>query len=285
MRTKLMVLACLACFVTAGTAWADLVGTWKTDKNESLKISFRDKKHIRMEAGPDAYILVSGDKVYMVNRTKGKWKAVDMDEMSGMMKMFGRGNVNAKAMEDYKPHFEPTGRKETIAGYKGEVYRVTYRDDSGRTQEQEMVLSDHPDVKKLNQAWVSLASRMSQMTGGNTAEALERATREAREKGYGGMLRSGDDMILEKLEKPSMKASYYRLPEGVELVHMSNMGKGASHQGGTESSPGASGSSGVQAEDEEDFVAETSRELEAEAKQEGKDSAKRNLKKAIRGLW
>ncbi len=128
MRTQLIALACLACLVTTGTAWADLVGTWKTDNNDSFKISFRDKEHIRMEAGPDAYILVSGDKVYMVNRTKGKWKAVDMDEMSGMMKMFGKGTVNAKAIEGNKPHFEPTGRKETIAGYKGEVYRVTYSD-------------------------------------------------------------------------------------------------------------------------------------------------------------
>ena len=122
MRKQLTVPACLACLVcltTAGMAWADLVGTWKTERNESFTISYRDKQHIRMEAGPDAYILVSGDKVYMVNRTKGKWKAVEMDEMSGMMKMFGKGPVNAKAIEDHKPHFEPTGRKETIAGYKG----------------------------------------------------------------------------------------------------------------------------------------------------------------------
>ncbi len=285
MYKQLIVLACLACLAITGTVWADLVGTWKTDKNDSFKISFRDKNHIRMQAEPDAYILVSGDKVYMVNRTKGEWKAFDMDEMSGMMKMFGKGNANAKAIEDHKPHFEPTGRKETIAGYEGEVYRVTYTDSSGRTQEQEMVLSDHPDVKKLNQAWVSLASRMAQMTGRDTAEALERATQEAREKGYGGMLRSGDDMILEKLEKLSMKASYYQLPEGAELVHMSDMGKGGSHHAGTGSYSGVSGSSGVQEGDEEDFVSETANELKDEAKQEGKDSAKRNLKKAIRGLW
>lgn len=287
MFKQLIVPACLACLVTTGTAWADLVGTWKTDKNESFKISFRDKKHIRMEAGPDAYILVSGDKVYMVNRTKGKWKALDMDEMSGMMKMFGKGTANAKAIEGHKPHFEPTGRKETIAGYKGEVYRVTYSDASGRTNEHEMVLSDHPDIKELNQAWVSLASRMAQMTGRDTAEALERATQEAREKGYGGMLRSGDDMILEKLEKPSIKASYYQLPEGVELVHMSDMGKGASYHAGTETSQGgASGSSGGSLQGEaQDLASETANELKDEAKQEGKDSAKRNLKKAFKSLW
>jgi hypothetical protein len=215
-----------------------------------------------MEAGPEGYILVSGDKAYMVNRSKGKWKAFDMDEMSGMMKMFGQGGTTAETMENYRPHFEPTGRKETIAGYKGEVYRVTYEDSSGRKQEQEMVLSDHPDVKKLNRAWISLASRMGQMTGRDVAEALEQATRESWEKGYGGMLRSGDDMVLEKIEKPSLKASHYRLPEGVEMVHMSNMETG-----------------------EEDFVSETSRELEEEAKREAKDSAKRGMKRALRSLW
>jgi hypothetical protein len=276
----------LACLATTGAARADLVGTWKTGDNDSLKISFRDKNHIRMEAGPDAYILLSGDKVYMVNRTKGKWKAFDMDEMSGMMKMFGKGTANAQAIEDHKPHFRATGRRETIAGYKGEVYQVTYTDSSGRTHEQEMVLSDHPDVKKLNQAWVSLASRMARMTGRDTAEALERATKEAREKGYGGMLRSGDDMILERIEEPIMKASYYRLPEGVELVHMSDMGKATSYHSGTEANPGASGQSGGSLQGEtQDFATETVNELKEEAKQEGKDSAKRNLKKAIRGLW
>ena len=126
---------------------------------------------------------------------------------------------------------------------------------------------------------------MSQMTGRDTAEALERATKEAREKGYGGMLRSGDDMILEKIEKPSVEASHYQLPEGAELVRVSNMGKGASQHAGPGSYPGVSESSGEPGGDEEDFVSETANELKDEAKQEGKDSAKRNLKKAIRGLW
>jgi hypothetical protein len=282
MRTKLIVSACLACLTTTGAAWADLVGTWKTEDNNSLKISYRDKNHVRMEAGQDGYILVSGDKVYMVNRTKGKWQAVDMDEMSGMMKMFGKGDLNAKSGEHYRPRFEPTGRKETVAGYTGEVYLVTYADGSGGKQEQEMVMSDHPDVKKLNEAWVSLASRMAQMTGKDMAEALESATKEAREKGYGGILRSGDEMVLEKIEKPSLKASYYQLPAEAELVHMSGMGKGGSYHAATESSPGASG---TQQGDEEDFVSETANELKDEAKQEGKDSVKKNLKKALHGLW
>ena len=51
---------------------------------------------------------------------------------------------------------------------------------------------------------------------------------------------------------------------------MSNMGMGASD------SP---------QEGEEDFVSETSRELEEEAKEEAKGSVKRGMKKAFKSLW
>lgn len=290
-------LAGLALMMAAGPVWAkDIVGTWKTAENRPLTISYRDDDHMRMETGQDGYMLVRGDKVYAVNRKGGKWQAVDMDEMTGMMKMFGQGAVHAAAIREETVRFEPTGRSETIAGYKGNEYRVTYVDGSGQSHEQEVVLSDHPDVKELSDAWVGLASRMAQMIGKQTAEELERATRLVREKGYGGILRSGDDMILQSLERVSRKASYYELPSNVEMVHMGSMGMGSMGMGsmgagspspaGSGANQGASAQEGSSPQGEaQDLASETGYELKEEAKQEAKDSAKRNLKKAIRGLW
>lgn len=283
MRSIFVVLALLT---TTGAGWADVVGTWKTGDKQSLKISYRDDNNVRMDAGSEGYMLVSGNKVYMVSRAEGKWQAMDMDEMSGMMKMFGKSPSGASAIPTEKPRFESTGQEETIAGYKGEVYRVTYAGSSGSSYQEEVVLSDHPDVKKLNQAWIVLASRMAQMMGRDTAEELEQATKAAQEQGYGGMLRSGDDMILQSLEKPSLKASHYKLPQGVEIVHMPNMGGGVPQEADVGTSHGASGPSGTREEgNEEDVVSETAREMGDTAKEEAKDSAKRGMKKALEGLW
>ena len=264
MRSIILVLAFLA---TAGTSWADIVGTWKTGGDQSLTISYRDKDHIRMDAGSEGYMLVSGSKVYMVTRTGDELNAMDMDEMAGMMKMFGQNTPSATGNKAGQTRFEPTGRKETVAGYKGEVYRVIYTDVSGKTHEDEVVLSNHPDIKKLNQSWVALASRMSQIMGRDAAEELRQATQAAREHGYGGMLRSGDDMILESLEKPSLKASHYQLPKGVEMVQMPNTGGKPTEA------------------DQEDYLSESAREISKTAGDEAKESAKDSVRKAIRGLW
>ena len=116
MRSILVVLALLA---TTGTGWADIVGTWKTGNGETLTVSYRDKNHIRMDAGAEGYMLVSGDKVYLVSQSDGKWMAMDMDEMAGMMKLFGQKPPHTTGESAGETRFEPTGRKETIAGYEG----------------------------------------------------------------------------------------------------------------------------------------------------------------------
>jgi hypothetical protein len=184
-----------------------------------------------------------------------------------MMKMFGQNTPSATGNKAGQTRFEPTGRKETVAGYKGEVYRLIYTDASGKTREEEVVLSDHPDIKELNKSWIALASRMAQIMGRDAAEELRQATQAAQEHGYGGMVRSGDDMILESLEKTSLKASHYQLPKGVQMVHMPNKAGAA---------PEA---------DQEDYIAESTREISETARDEATESAKDSVRKAIRGLW
>jgi hypothetical protein len=283
MRSILVVLALL---VTIGTAWADVVGTWKTGQNQTLKVSYRDKDNIRMDAGAEGYMLVTGDKVYMVSQRDGKWTAMDMDEMGQMMKLFGHQAQAATGKSAGKTSFKPTGRKETVAGYKGEVYRVIHTDSSGKKHEQEVVLSNHPDVKELNQSWVVLASRMAQIMGKDAAAELKQATEAAREQGVGGMIRAGDDMVLQSLEKKSLKASHYKLPKGVEMAQMPNMGGGAAPQAGGQGTyggsqqPSAAGEAG-----QDDFVSDTTDEFADAAKDEAKESAKDSMRKAIRGLW
>lgn len=275
MRAVIIILALL---VTTGTGWADIVGTWKTGNDQTLKVSYRDTNHIRMDVGAEGYMLVSDEKVYMVTRSDGKWTAMDMDEMAGMMKLFGQKAPDKTGRSVGETRFETTGRKETIAGYEGEVYRVIYTDSSGKASEQEVVLSNHPDVKELNQSWIALASRMAQIMDRNAADELKHATQAAREQGIGGMLRSGEDMILQNLKRTSLKASHYKLPKGVQMVAMPDMGSGQGYRR-------ASQPSAVQEAGEEDFVSESAREISKTAQDEATESAKDSVRKAIRSLW
>ena len=65
--------------------------------------------------------------------------AFDMDQMSGIMKSFAKGSKSSGA-ESYQQKFKDTGRYETIAGYKGKVFEVEYKDSAGKTQKDEIVL-------------------------------------------------------------------------------------------------------------------------------------------------
>jgi hypothetical protein len=290
MRSLLAVMMLIMLLAPAATGWgADIVGTWKTEDNQALKLSYRDDNHIRMDTAPDSYILVCGSKAYLLNRVQGKWQASDLDQMVAMMKqMFGKGDLDPQALAEVKPRFEPTGRTETIAGFKGEVYEVTYTGADGKEEQTEVALCKDPDVKRLNQGWSSLASRLAQMLGRDTAEALKQATKASMEQGLGGMLRTGNEMVLQSLEKPSLSASHYELPPGVEMVNMGETGAEAVGPAG-----GAAGRKKAYGEDlatdaadeVRDTAEEGAREIKDEAKEEAKDSMKEGMRKAIEGLW
>lgn len=285
MRSLIVMITLLA---TAATGWADIVGTWKTEDNQALKLSYRDDNHIRMDTGPDSYILVSGSKAYLLSRERGTWQASDLDQMVAMMQqMFGKGDLDPQALVEVKPRFEPTGRTESIAGFKGEVYKVTYVDPDGKEERTEVVLSKDPDVKRLNQGWSSLASRLAQMLGKDTAEALEQATKASMEQGLGGMLRTGNEMVLQSLEKPSLSASHYELPPGVEMVGIGETGAGAARQAGSEAGETGLGEdlASEAAGEIRDTAEEGAREIKDEAKEEAKDTMKKGMRKAIEGLW
>jgi hypothetical protein len=121
--------------------------------------------------------------------------------------------------------------------------------------------------------------------GNDAAEELKQATEAAQEQGFGGVIRAGDDMVLERLEKKSMPASTYELPKGVEMARMPNMGGATATKGGGQGNYGAPQSPDPEEAGQEDFVSETTSEFADAAKDEATESAKDSMRKAIRGLW
>ena len=196
-------------------AASDVIATYKYSDGNMVTLCTRDSRHVRMDTSPSSYLLLQGDKVYAVSRDDGgNWQVMDMDSMNGaggFSSMFGGGATPAKDVVRY----EKTGKTEKIAGYVGTVYNAVVYQDGKVVSRDEIVLSNHANLKRLTDAWMAMASSMSNMNA-----AFDASMEEAGKMGYGGMLRYGNSMRLSNLQIKDLNASYYELPSGVQEVQM-----------------------------------------------------------------
>jgi len=215
MRRFTTSIICLLLFAFSGSAWAgDIVATWKYSDGSAVTLSARDDQHIRMDTSNDSYTLLTGGKTYAVQKTDEGWQATDMEKMAGMMGgMFGQ--KKALNVDDYKTTYKYTGRKETIAGYKGKVYRVEVRDGAGKlVSSDELVLSKSKVIRRINMAMARISSKMIGAAMSGMSKSVDEAKKQADK--YGSVLRYGKDMKLISVQKLSLKASHYQLPQGTK---------------------------------------------------------------------
>jgi len=123
-----------------------------------------------------------------------------------------------------------------------------------------MVLSAHPDIKKVTDAWMAMAEVLTKSMGQSFCDALE----EARKRGLGGVLRYGDEMRLAKLSERSLDAAYYELPD--------------------DASQAQAGRPAPQPEDGADLDHDA-RDIGMDARQATKDELKGNIRDAISDLF
>jgi hypothetical protein len=270
---KRAIIALLILLLMPLSAWSqDIVATWQQE-GHTMKLAMRDENHIRMDTTGDNYMLVSGQKVYMVSRQGDGWSVMDMDQLAGMMSRFGAQPKNIDRDADrYHSSFKKTGRTETVAGYKGTVYIAETRDESGKlVDSSEVVFSGDKDIKRVNKAWLTLAMRMGTIIGQQTSREIEEASQKAATAGYGGVLRIGK-MTLTKVEKPSLKASYYELPAGAEKMDMM-------------ASPNMDTGNDSQAQESSNFVKDLGKDAGSAAQDEVKQNTVDEVKKGVGGLF
>ena len=109
-----------------------------------------------------------------------------------------------------------TGTTETIAGIRGEVYEVTIQDKNGNIETEQLVLTDDPAVIELSEAFLGFTGSM---IGADYMNPLKTAL----PKGKHGLLRIGDGMIVESLDRNTPAASIFELPS--EPVNFGGMMK------------------------------------------------------------
>ncbi|MFZ0724575.1 MAG: hypothetical protein WAM61_02195 [Desulfobacterales bacterium] len=90
----------------------------------------------------------------------------------------------------------------------------------------------------------------------------------------GGMLRYGNDMRLEKVEKPSLDMAIYQLPANVTMMAMPDMGK----------MPARRTSAPAQKEDG-GFVTDTTEKAGDAAKDQTQESIVEGVREGVKGIF
>lgn len=245
---------------------ADLLVTWQDGEGNLMKLAHRDDTHVRMDMQPDSYMLLTGDKIYMVSKDEGEWQILDMDQVSGMAKMFG-ASAMAPQVDDYEASFVLTGKTEKVASYKGSVYIVEVRDKASKLiQKDEVVFSKHKDVRRASQAMMIIATKMGDKMGAAISADVDEAMQEARENDYGGTLRYGTDMKVVSIEKDALAADYFQLPQNAKQLEVGQPPAAQSAQGGG-------------------FFGQLLGDSESAAKDEANESTVEEVRKGVRGLF
>lgn len=154
------------------------------------------------------------------------------------------------------------------------MFDVEYTDYSGKKQTDEMVLSKHEDIVKIQKGWVVFASRMAKMLGQDSAQKLDQSLKSAQMKGYGGMLRYGKDMILQSVEKPTLDIAFYQLPPGVKMMDMPSMGK----TGGYPTQPAAQSKT-------DDAVAGQNKGTDSSSDKENQSSVVEGVRQGVKSIF
>jgi hypothetical protein len=251
-------------------AHAEIKGVYQVKGGGTMTLAYQDSEHMRMDTGPDNYMLVQGDKTYMVQRKGDGWTAMDLSAMKGAMQgaMQGMGNQQPEPSQpageqDYG--FQDTGRTETVAGYEGKVYEV--RDPDGSTTE--VVISEHEDIRELSRAWMQFSRKNAENMGFGGAQAISQAFTDNRINKMGGLLRAGDSMTLKSVST-SVGGDYFSLPAGTQVQKMPNM----------QDFMGGNGQSGA-GQDASDFMNERQDTAEQEMRREMEKESDKQIKKGV----
>lgn len=217
------VLIGLLVFMTMGV-YADTASQWRMPAGKTLSLSYRDTQHVLLAMGQGNQVLVSGKDSYLITAQGGQTMAVNMTEMGGALDMFSSLMMpGAEQMDRFKGaqvRFKKTGRQETIAGFSGDVYQMTVTTQRG-VEQHEIVVSNHPDVVALQTIFLELGQRAAKVMPTNQLfETMNYFSRQAEQAHIGGVLRYGNDMVLQRLEKKKLPADAFMLPVGVTQVSL-----------------------------------------------------------------
>ena len=213
---KYMFLA-MAMMLAAPSAFAAGIAELATgsgQSSETMVIEYDDQGHVRMNMPKSqegsGYMLTRDGKVWMVMNMQGQVMVMDMAKMAAMA---GPGGDDAMQQEFVSA--KASGKKETVAGFTGEIYELKWKDKRG-VQSAQAVLSKDPVVVEYSNAWMQFAENMAKSMGQKTDNSIGR---HLEKKGL-GMLRMGDDFKVISIKPGKVSAQDFVLPKATVQMPM-----------------------------------------------------------------
>jgi hypothetical protein len=188
----------------------------RNSAREQSTFEYLDEHTARLEASGHNYLLVRDDKAYMVSVDGDRHVVMDLAEMAAMSRQMGhvygqapQPPLAAEHAADFE-RLEKTGRRETVAGIEGDVYRLQWRTDD-RLKTEELVLSDDPRAVAFTEAFMNAVQVMARASGSEQAMANTGGTRGlfARlERDRLGVLRFGSDMTVTSFREGAARSRF-----------------------------------------------------------------------------
>lgn len=237
----------------------------RTSEGGQMKFEYGGNDQLRITPdGQNGYMVARDGEIFMVTSSEGQVMVLSLSQTMGM---FGpqSGAASPSTVEGKLLSLEPTGTTETVAGIKGEVYRVRYLDQEGRERSTDMVLSDDHRAKEFQRALFTMIEAFARAAGKPTAGPEELQARLTNMNK--GTLRFGEEMWVTAISDREIDSSRFVLPaEPTDMSAMGGMFGGGQSGGSGESSGGfMSGIFGDKAQRQQDRVEDrTEQEVDRE---------------------
>ncbi|MBN7797068.1 hypothetical protein [Parahaliea mediterranea] len=234
MRVKSILIGAVFTLSATFQAWADGVVTVASG-GESMRVEFTDGGMMRMEdPSGQGYMLMREGSLYSVVSDGGNIMVIDIAQaISTMGDAWQQGAFWDTDIQEIAS-IESTGKSETVAGIKGEVYEMRAVDNSGRTTTSTMVLTRHEDVAAFTRAMFGMTGILLSALGEQQAGALGEAEAFVNDGGW-GVLRQGDEYSITQVKSVKPDAARFALPaEPMQLPSLGDFTGGRQGRGEAE---------------------------------------------------
>lgn len=164
--------------------------------------------------GSEGYAIARDGTFYVVTNDNGNLMVIDAGSMmrtfAGAAMDMAPAELNSEVIS-----LKSTGRKETVAGIRGEVYELRFKDADGTEQREDMVLSSDPRALEFRDALFAMVEMFGDLA--NSQELKEAMKESADIKGKlasmnSGVLRFGSEMSVTNLDGQRVDAARFELP-------------------------------------------------------------------------
>ena len=181
---------------------------------DTQKFMYHDASTARLIMPSDdaSSIYKIGKKSYIVSGRGKNKKIVDVDAMRAMANSFGYDPSEYNQEEQFHPQIKKTSKRVTVAGIRGEVWRVSAEDGA---EFEDIVVTKDKRVVHTMRAMQNLFENMSGIKADSSMLEIE--------KGY--VVIQADGLKLNKFKEMSIDASEYALPTDAKKQEMPHFNK------------------------------------------------------------